>query len=723
MTNWMALDKKQVLLLCVAVGILFSASVGSIEVSFGSTAYVPWVWHNIGIYIREDGTVDPPDAPIQRLGNTYSLKNDVFASLAIQRNDSILDGNGYKFYGSYYGTGILLQNANNVLVKNVNVQYFGQGIYFDNCNNSIIKNSKLVKCGVETYKSSNNSLLQNDIDAEISMNYGDNLVITGNNASSILIAWSTNVTITSNHIFDQKLANSSLALGNYTEGLYLDNISNSKIIENLIENKSVGVDIWESTNLTLSNNKLKDNQVGFKLWGSDLQHNLLSLDTTNSVNDKPIYYLVNKTDYTVPSNAGWIFTLSSKNITVQNWVSQPNWDGIVFLNTQDSQIKNCTLKGNYNAIRLDNSKNININQNTISDNAFAAFNLEGTTNSFFSENEISKNYYIFDLWRNSTNNTFFHNDFFGNPTGLIENGSKNHWDNGFEGNYWSSFTGVDFNQDGISDSPYKIDVNSSETDRFPSMKPFSNRIISQIQPSNSSILSMPEEYINYTLTTINGALWAKIDGVYPMHLSQSTVNLLPMVYPIPPNTTNIHVRLQGKEMAWSNNSNIDPIARHTTAIGDWQMIYCELSPVPKDFLLEIHYEHPVQTINGSDTFLYDLNIRPYLSPSSVISTAHFKIELPENYSDIRIFRTGLNNSDWQMLNYTIHKNSSSITISFDVVSEYDKPLLGDVAFVLGNSAIIEFPIWVAVPLLVLITLAALVFVKKRKYMDSSEYFV
>ena len=31
-------------------------------------------------------------------------------------------------------------------------------------------------------------------------------------------------------------------------------------------------------------------------------------------------------------------------------------------------------------------------------------------------------------------------------------------------------------------------------------------------------LSMPVEYINYTITSINGTLWAKIDGDYPIYL-------------------------------------------------------------------------------------------------------------------------------------------------------------------------------------------------------------
>jgi hypothetical protein len=69
-------------------------------------------------------------------------------------------------------------------------------------------------------------------------------------------------------------------------------------------------------------------------------------------------------------------------------------------------------------------------------------------------------------------------------------------------------------------------------------------------------LSMPLEYINYTLTSVNGTLWAKIDGDYPIYLLRqpdcSFVSDLPMVYPMPPQTINIRISLEGKEISWSN---------------------------------------------------------------------------------------------------------------------------------------------------------------------------
>ena len=144
-------------------------------------------------------------------------------------------------------------------------------------------------------------------------------------------------------------------------------------------------------------------------------------------------------------------------------------------------------------------------------------------------------------------------------------------------------------------------------------------------------LSMPVEYVNYTVTSINGTLWAKIDGYYPIYLLKqmdcSFNGNLPMVYPMPPQTTNIRISLDNKEMSWSNYTQSYPGALHHTAIGDWWMIYANLENVSDYFELKIHYEHPLEMINGSYLFLYDLNISPYLSSQSNNSTAYFTIQM------------------------------------------------------------------------------------------------
>jgi parallel beta-helix repeat protein len=70
---------------------------------------------------------------------------------------------------------------------------------------------------------------------------------------------------------------------------------------------------------------------------------------------------------------------------------------------------------------------------------------------------------------NSSNNIVYHNNFIDNSV-LITSFSTddiNFFDNGSEGNYWSSYHGEDNEGDGIGDTPYIINENNQ--DNYPIM--------------------------------------------------------------------------------------------------------------------------------------------------------------------------------------------------------------------------------------------------------------
>jgi hypothetical protein len=217
------------------------------------------------------------------------------------------------------------------------------------------------------------------------------------------------------------------------------------------------------------------------------------------------------------------------------------------------------------------------------------------------------------------------------------------------------------------------------------------------------LLEMPEEYIDYTVCRVNGSLWAKVDGTYPLtksiiecedqNLSVNntwftfTGDTLPLVYPTPPGTISISVKVDETELGWSNYTQTFPDETHYTAIGDWSMILCTIHPVPDQFTLKIHYEHPIQLINRSYTFLYDLNISPYLSPWSNKSTAHFNIRFETDITDLQA-HTIATNGALNPVEYTVTKDAGAETVSLQVVSEYSQPLPGDllISFHEGNES-------------------------------------
>jgi hypothetical protein len=222
-------------------------------------------------------------------------------------------------------------------------------------------------------------------------------------------------------------------------------------------------------------------------------------------------------------------------------------------------------------------------------------------------------------------------------------------------------------------------------------------------PTPAYSLEMPEEQINYTVSRVNGSLWVKVEGTYP--LTKSTIecknqsgeldnrlftftgDTLPMAYPTPPGTTNISIEMDETELEWNNYTQTFPDETHYTAIGDWPMINCTIHPVPDQFILKIRYMHPILLINGSYTFLYDLNISPYLSPWSNKSTAHFNITFETEITDLQA-RTIATDGALNPVEYTVTREAEAETASLQVVSEYSQPLPGDllISFNEGNES-------------------------------------
>jgi hypothetical protein len=236
-------------------------------------------------------------------------------------------------------------------------------------------------------------------------------------------------------------------------------------------------------------------------------------------------------------------------------------------------------------------------------------------------------------------------------------------------------------------------------------------------PDMATLIAMPEEQINYTITSVNGSLWAKIDGTYPLRILTESDGApscvpseLPMVYPTPPGTTNIHVKVDETELDWSEWLH----DTHHTAIGDWTMIYCLIAPVPEQFVLTIHYEHPLEQVNGSYLFLYDLNISPYLSPWNPNSTAYFTIRLDANVSNLQAYTTETD-SVWNPINFTKSQEGATDVVAVQMYSEYDKPLLGDLVIMFSGAEAetAEVALWIIIPLVVVAVLLVFIIYRRK----------
>lgn len=217
------------------------------------------------IYIRADGSVYPPDAPISSVDNvTYTFTGNIYETIVVQRDNITIDGNGYLLQGAGSGTGFDLSNRNNVTIKKTHITGWDYGVHLYNvsCGNIINDNNLTNNTlrGIFVSNSSKNIICNNkvvnNIRHGIFLWLTNTTTVTDNNASNngedgISIAqYSFNNTITNNTVFNNSAAGISLPFEKATGNLFTGN--------NIAENGLEGIYIcWT----TASNNTFYHNNL------------------------------------------------------------------------------------------------------------------------------------------------------------------------------------------------------------------------------------------------------------------------------------------------------------------------------------------------------------------------------------------------------------------------------------------------------------------------------
>jgi len=142
------------------------------------------------IYIRENGDVDPPTAPINRAGDIYTLTSNIYETIAVQRDNIIVNGNGYILQGSGSSAGFDLTNRHNVTLNNTRITQFNYGVYLYESNNNTISYNNLTnnaQHGIFVSNSSSNIISRNEVvsngDAGIFLWLTNNTQVNGNNVT------------------------------------------------------------------------------------------------------------------------------------------------------------------------------------------------------------------------------------------------------------------------------------------------------------------------------------------------------------------------------------------------------------------------------------------------------------------------------------------------------------------------------------------------------------
>ncbi len=318
-------------------------------------------------------------------------------------------------------------------------------------------------------------------------------------------------------------------------GIYLffseDNVVEHNVVSCSNEN---GILLWYSGNNVLNGNEILNNSYNFGVSGGSFSDFNNTIDTSNTVDGKPIRYVMGVEDeiFDNQTNIGVLYVINGINVTVRNLNLTKNRHGFFCYNLTDSRIEYVTaLENSYGIYLQDSSGNIInsnhclknwvgiclqdsdhnvVEENTARDSEKGISLYEADYNSLRGNN-ILNNLYGVRLY-SSHFNEFFHNNIIENTNQAdLISSYPNVWDNGFEGNFWSDYVGSDINRDGLGDTPRIID--GDNRDRYPLLGSFYNFSIYYEGNfhgvpviSNSTVLSLVFEATNNTIRlTVNGA--------------------------------------------------------------------------------------------------------------------------------------------------------------------------------------------------------------------------
>jgi parallel beta-helix repeat protein len=388
------------------------------------------------IYIRADGSIEPSMAPILNVANsTYKFTNNIHDSIVIERNNIMVDGQGYELSGPGFPgyRGIDLSGRSNVTIKNMEIKAFDYGIYLAG--------------------SSNNTITWTNMST--------------NNYNGIYLIGCAN----NNNILGNKIT------ANNAEGIYLTDSSDNIVTANEIRNNKYGIRLHMfSDNNTIAQNNITASSGGSIYLTASSNYNNIAANTIT--NNGGYIYIAGSANNTVAGNSvtkngdGIFLDSSSDNNTIIGNTVASNGGGISlrYYSSFNTVAGNNIIANSGNGIYLTGCANNTIIENNIESNG-DGISLQGSSNNTIVANDIANNGKGIEFYF-SSNNLIYHNNFNNmiQVLGLLN--FTNTWDNGYPsgGNYWSDYGGNDSDHDGLGDSPYV--VGGSNSDRYPLMTPY-----------------------------------------------------------------------------------------------------------------------------------------------------------------------------------------------------------------------------------------------------------
>ena len=388
------------------------------------------------IYIRADGSVDPPTAPILNVGNiSYAFTANINDSIVIERDNIVVDGASYTLPGDGKSNGFLLSGRTNVTIVPDDYPTIQEAINAANPEDTIFVRAGTYYENVVVNKSIR--LIGESRDTTIIDGCGNGTVV--------------NIEKSDVHVSGFTIRNAGCVSGFRYPGIRLIGVANCTIEGVSVTNCAVGiipsnsscVSIYNSSilrnhfgivisvstriimrgnNLTCNNVTISEyNGANFRVYGEHLSHFIHDIDGSNKVDGKSICYWVNQHNKEVPSNIGYVAIVNSTNITIEDLSPQ----GMLLAYVNKSVIRNVNISNLFMGIEMLFSTNNRIVGSTISSSSWGLY-LKSLHDNYIINNTVSSNGWGL-LLLDSYNNNILNNTFLKNSYGIGlggENGSS-----------------------------------------------------------------------------------------------------------------------------------------------------------------------------------------------------------------------------------------------------------------------------------------------------------
>ena len=267
---------------------------------------------------------------------------------------------------------LALIQCQNVTVKDLTLSSNGEGIMLSDCINCTIQNchfkSNIV--GI-TATASNTCLIDNNIIDNLQgiKLTGDHNKVTNNNIINNTIRslpytypdkWPNRWASTYFRFLIDLTTGAASDFPLWSGGLYLQKAENCTISSNNIAHNEHGILLFCSRYNVLKNNSMTGNVYNFGIrrpyvpieWARNppdhpqispyLMH---SIDSSNTVDGKPICYWIDRHHQIVPSDAGYVALINCTDIVAQNLVLTHNYRGVLLVATRNILLSHSVISG------------------------------------------------------------------------------------------------------------------------------------------------------------------------------------------------------------------------------------------------------------------------------------------------------------------------------------------------------------------------------------------